>query len=112
MKKRLTDRYLAKIKPPSAGRLETADTEAPGLVFRLTSTGVRSWAIRYRPKGGSQRRTTYGSYPSISLAEARRRAKEIDAAAHAASTCRPKRPRRARGPKTPAALWRGSSASL
>jgi integrase len=81
MKKRLTDRFLAAVRAPSTGRIEIGDTEAPGLVFRVTSGGVRSWAIRYRPRGGAQRRTTYGTYPSITLAEARQRARDVDAAA-------------------------------
>jgi integrase len=77
----LTDRFLATVRPPESGRTEITDTEAPGLVFRMTSGGVRSWAIRYRPKGGVQRRTTYGAYPSITLVEARQRARDVDAAA-------------------------------
>ncbi|HEY6335066.1 MAG TPA: Arm DNA-binding domain-containing protein, partial [Alphaproteobacteria bacterium] len=81
MKKRLTDRYLATVKPPATGRLQITDTEAPGLMFRLTGKGIASWSIRYRPKGAMRRRATYGTYPSIKLADARQRAKDIDAAA-------------------------------
>jgi integrase len=79
--KRFTDRYLQTVKAPASGRVEAHDTEAPGLVLRVTPNGVKSWAIRYRAKGGAQRRSTFGTYPAISLADARSRAKDIAAAA-------------------------------
>jgi len=79
--RRLTDRYLQTVTPPSTGRLEILDAEAPGLVLRVTPNGVRSWAIRYRLKGQAQRRATFGSYPAVSLSDARTRAKTIAAAA-------------------------------
>jgi hypothetical protein len=79
--KRFTDRYLQTVKAPAIGRIEMLDTEAPGLVLRVTPNGVKSWAIRFRPKGGVQRRSTFGTYPAISLADARSRAKDIAAAA-------------------------------
>ncbi len=79
--KRLSDRYLQTVRAPPTGRLEILDTEAPGLVLRVNPAGLRSWTIRYRPKGHPQRRASFGSYPMISLAEARQRAREIAAAA-------------------------------
>src|SRR5271156_4809173 len=79
--KRLNDRYLQSLKPPASDRFESLDTEAPGLVLRVNANGVRSWTIRYRPKGNPQRRATFGSYPGISLADARQRARDIAAAA-------------------------------
>jgi integrase len=80
MKKRLTDRFVQSVAPPATGRAVYIDTEAPGLELRVSPHGGRSWLIRYRPKGDDRRRTTYGAYPAISLAEARARAKEIAAA--------------------------------
>jgi hypothetical protein len=79
--KRLNDRYLQSLKPPASDRFEILDTEAPGLVLRVNANGVKSWTIRYRPKGHPQRRATFGSYPGISLADARQRARDIAAAA-------------------------------
>jgi integrase len=79
--KRLNDRYLQTVRLPATGRLEILDTEAPGLVLRVNPAGLKSWTIRYRPKGEPQRRASFGSYPVISLAEARQRAREIAAAA-------------------------------
>jgi hypothetical protein len=81
MRKKLTDRYLQSLKPPAASRLEVGDTEARGLTVRVTPNGIKSWAICYTPKGSGQRRARYGTYPSISLAEARTRTKDIAAAA-------------------------------
>ncbi len=81
MKKRLTDRFVQSVAPPAAGRAVYIDTEAPGLELRVSAHGGKSWSIRYRPKSGERKRTTYGAYPAISLAEARARAKEIAAAA-------------------------------
>jgi integrase len=81
MPKNLTDRYLQTIKPPASGRLEIVDVAAPGLTVRVTPNGVKSWAIRYRLKGSEQRRVSFGTYPAVSLREARRRAREILGAA-------------------------------
>jgi integrase len=81
MKRRLTDRFVQSVAPPASGRSVSIDTEAPGLELRVSSSGGKSWSIRYRPKGGERKRTTYGTYPAIPLAEARARAKEIAAAA-------------------------------
>lgn len=81
MRQKLTDRTLQSLKPPGAGRVEIVDTEAPGLVVRITAKGIKSWAIRYRPKGCAQQRATFGTYPAVSLAAARQRAREIAAAA-------------------------------
>jgi integrase len=80
MRKKLTDRYLQSLKPLAAGRLEIMDTEARGLAVRVTPNGIKSWAIRYSPRGSDQRRASYGTYPSISLAEARTRTRDVAAA--------------------------------
>lgn len=72
MKRKLTDRYLSTLKAPASGRIEVADTEARGLVFRMTSAGAASWAVRYtNPKTRKQSRHTLGDYPALSLAKAR-----------------------------------------
>jgi integrase len=81
MKKRLTDRFIQTVTPPASGRSVYIDTEGPGLELRVSPDGGKSWSIRYQPKGGKRKRTTYGAYPAISLQEARTRAKQIAAAA-------------------------------
>jgi integrase len=86
MRKRLTDRFLQSVTPPASGRDVYIDTEAPGLELRVSPEDRRqkvrkAWSIRYQPKAGARKRATYDAYPTISLAEARARAKEIAAAA-------------------------------
>ena len=86
MKKRLTDRFLQSVTPPASERDTYSDTEADGLELRVSprdKNGVvlKAWSIRYHLKGGERRRVTYRSYPAVTLAEARARAKEIAAAA-------------------------------
>jgi integrase len=81
LRQRLTDRFIQKVTPPAAGRLVYSDTVAPGLELRISADHRRSWSIRYRPRHGTRKRATYGTYPAKSLAEARARALEIAAAA-------------------------------
>ena len=72
---RLTPAKLQRLKPPADGVLELWDGRARGLSLRVFSSGRASWSFRYRPKDGSGRkRIGLGEYPSIGLAEARRRA--------------------------------------
>lgn len=71
--KAFTDTLLKAQKPPSAGRVELMDLRCPGLAFRITHSGVRSFSYRYRdPKSGKVARFTLGKYPDLSLAAARR----------------------------------------
>jgi integrase len=87
MKRKLTDRYVETLKPPATGRLDITDTQARGLVLRVTAPsakhpgGLKSWTVRYRPRGGTQQRETIGTYPATSLAKARQRALNVIAAA-------------------------------
>ena len=44
----------------------------PGLEFRVTPAGSRSFSFRFRdPNGGAVTRSTIGRYPEISLSDAR-----------------------------------------
>jgi hypothetical protein len=76
----LTDRQLASLKPPASGRVEVAD--GTGLVVRVTANGTKTFGVWWRvPKkfGGSEQKGFYtiGTTTSVTLADARRRAKEI-----------------------------------
>jgi len=59
----------------------------PGLAFRVSAgtvtnpEGRRAWLLRYRLRLQAQKAVALGTYPAVSLAEARRRAGEIVAAA-------------------------------
>ncbi len=82
MARKLTEIRLKTLKPPAKGRLVEVDGEVPGLCFRVTASGARSWLIRYRVKGQpGQRCVVPGPYPTVSLSAARQRAREIVAAA-------------------------------
>lgn len=87
--KRLAEAGVEKIGAPKRGRREVADALTPGLVLRVTHRGAKSWSVSYRVPGeggfthsgralrGKQHRITLGSYPALSLKEARRQARGI-----------------------------------
>jgi integrase len=78
MQRALSDAYIRNLAPPASGRLEVVDLRCPGLSFRVTNNGARSWCFRFRdPKTGSTTRDTIGAYPDISLSQARARADAI-----------------------------------
>jgi len=63
---------------PAATRQEILDRD--GLYFIVQSSGVKSWALRYRRKnGGKAVKHTIGSYPAISLKDARSEATRLRA---------------------------------
>jgi len=72
VRKVFTDALLKGAKAPLTGRVELSDMRCPGLEFRLTPTGARSFSFRFRdPTGGAVTRATIGPYPDISLSDAR-----------------------------------------
>lgn len=71
---KLTAAAVERIKPPSAGRVEYFDAMLPAFGLRVTERGHKSWIVFYRV-GGRQRRMTLGSYPALTLAEARKDAR-------------------------------------
>jgi integrase len=71
----LSAALLESLPVPETGVLELRDAVARGLSLRVFTTGRKVWTFRYRPKdGGARRRIGLGEYPSVKLAEARRRA--------------------------------------
>ncbi len=74
-KKPLTDRAVQAAKAPAKGVAEITDAAVTGLQLRVTASGVKSWALRYR-WGGAPRRLALGRYPTVGLAEARAAALE------------------------------------
>jgi integrase len=73
---RLTAATLPKaLSPPDKGVKEIWDDHCRGLCLLVRATGKATWTFRYRPReGGARRRVRLGEYPSVGLAEARRRA--------------------------------------
>lgn len=57
------------------GRTELSDSACPGLWLRVTASGVKSFAIRYR-LNGQPLRYTLGKHPAVSLKQARLDAQE------------------------------------
>lgn len=75
MRRPLTDAFLRTLKPPAAGRLEVWDDRTPGLCLRVTSRAM-TWAVRGFTAEGKRTRVSLGRWPAVTLAEARRRARE------------------------------------
>src|SRR4051812_42308843 len=73
----LTDVLVRSIRPTPGKRVEYVDAKVPGLALRVMPSGEKSWALRYRRIDQKQRRFTFGSYPTISLATARERALKV-----------------------------------
>jgi len=72
-KKKLTDLFVERVKPPASGRMEYFDAAFGGLALRVTQSGHKSWSLHYR-MGGRLRRYTLGNFPAIKPAQARREA--------------------------------------
>ena len=72
--KRLTARAVDAILPPENGRVEYWDATFPAFGLRVTEKGSKSWVLMYR-REGRLRRFTVGSYPRLSLADARDKAR-------------------------------------
>jgi integrase len=69
MPHKFTARFVETVKA-EGGRQEYRDTEAKGLILRVTPGGVKTWALLYS-HGRRKRRLTLGEFPAIKLAKAR-----------------------------------------
>jgi integrase len=78
LRQKLTDLSVERIKPPCEGRVEIWDAMLPGFGLRVTDKGKKSWVVMYRlgGRGARKQRLTLGSYPRLSLAKARERARD------------------------------------
>jgi len=74
-KKVLTVKGVENAKPDPKGRYEQPDAGLPGLYLVVQSSGVKSYALRYRV-GGRSRKWTIGDVRKISLQEAHKLARE------------------------------------
>lgn len=72
---KLTARNVDSIKPPATGRTDYWDTDPKGFGLRVSESGRKTWMTMYRVDG-VQRRLTLGTYPALSLAGARQKAKD------------------------------------
>ena len=71
---RFTDRAVRGFDA-SRGRADYWDLQLPGFGVRVNESGRKTWFVRYRI-GGKQRRFKIGSFPDMSLSEARQDARE------------------------------------
>lgn len=83
--KHLTDLAVERFNKPKTGRTEISDSE-PGLFLWITSKGLRNWVAIYRLPDASGKRTTkrkklLGRFPSMDVATARVRTREVMALA-------------------------------
>jgi hypothetical protein len=69
-KRLLTAASVARIKPPKTGQLEVFDLGYPSLALRVSYGGSRTWVFFYR-LNDKLHRLTLGTFPAMSLAEAR-----------------------------------------
>jgi integrase len=73
--KKLTDAYVRTVAAPKTGRIEVRDSETPGFALRVTENSAKSWVLIYY-FNGRKTRLTLGAYPEMSLADARKHARE------------------------------------
>jgi integrase len=84
MKIEISDRFLKSLMKPDMERMDISDTKRIGLrvrVYPRTSKGKDGrivWMYEKRIKGGPKRKHTFGTWPGISLSDARQMALEIE----------------------------------
>lgn len=66
----LSAKLVERLKPPNSGQLEIFDSTLPGFGIRVSKGGRKAWVLLYRANG-RKRRLTLGSYPALSLGDAR-----------------------------------------
>jgi integrase len=81
---RLTKRAVDQLLPPYKTTIYY-DADLKGFGLRITAAGARAWIVEYRPHGGGRRvaskRMTIGAIGTLTPEQARRKARELLAAA-------------------------------
>ncbi|WP_298624909.1 site-specific integrase [uncultured Zoogloea sp.] len=73
-----TKTALEALPLPAAGaRVEYQDSKTPGLRLRVTSSGVKTFCIFKRTKGGQPERITLGRFPELTVELARKEAAKV-----------------------------------
>ena len=75
----LTDRFVAGLKPSGEGDKDYPDRVVRGLRLRVFASGIKGWAFRYAASD-RHARLSLGTYPAVSLSQARTKALEARAA--------------------------------
>jgi integrase len=74
---RLTDLSVGRINLPASGNIIWWDTLVVGLGIRISHTGSRTWIIAVRRPGKNPVRLRFGRFPSMKVAEARAKARDL-----------------------------------
>ncbi len=70
--------WLKKLQATDKRQVDYFDDKQPGLCLRLGKSGTKAFAVVYRVKGSrKKRRVTIGRFPALSLADARKKARQI-----------------------------------
>ncbi len=73
-RKLLTDRFVAGVRADA--RANYFDQKTRGLALRVTPTGAKTWAFVYRVKGSASEWDRLGTFPAMSLVDARKAANQ------------------------------------
>lgn len=73
------ERLLALPRPDAGKRTTYHDTKIRGLQLRVSSTGIKTFSVYRRMKGGQPGRVTLGRFPGMSVEQARKQAAAINA---------------------------------
>lgn len=76
MRKTLTPKTIEALRPSAVRRYEVRDLLLPGFGIRMSINGKKTWFAVGR-QGGRQVRHTIGSFPTVTLKEAREAARQI-----------------------------------
>lgn len=71
-----TARWVDSVPLPATGQVDYFDEKTSGFGLRVSQGGRKTWFAMYR-HNGRLRRMTIGTYPSLGLADAREKAKEL-----------------------------------
>jgi len=85
---------LEKLPTPEAGKRKVYhDTKTQGLQLRVSATGSKTFSVYRRVKGGQPERITLGSFPAMTVEQARKSAAAVNAEIEAGAS--PAKARRA-----------------
>ena len=73
-KRSLTEFTVNSLKPPPTGQETTWDTQLTGFGIRCSQGGAKTFIVMF---GKTRKRVSIGRYPTVSLAAARQRAKDV-----------------------------------
>ena len=76
MRRKLSPKLIEHLKAPGPKRMDVWDTVLQCFGVRVSPSGRKTWFVIVRVDG-QQKRITIGTYPAVSLAEARTEARKI-----------------------------------